>query len=117
LIAPGEVRRTLTPDDSAGRDAIYSPAVWVLVPGGGSTPSTPAATTFQGNLALFVRGVDDRIYVNWLLPNFQWAGWSAVPGGGSTPSAPAATAFGGEIALFVQGVDNRIYVNFTLTGP
>jgi len=46
-----------------------APAVnWGLVPGGGFTPSAPAATVFQGNLALFVRGGDDRLYVNWLLP-------------------------------------------------
>ena len=66
-LAAGEVRRTLTPDDSAGRDAIYSPALWALVPGGGSTPSAPAATVLQDNLALFVQGVDSRIYVNFPL--------------------------------------------------
>ena len=92
-------------------------ATWVPVPGNGFTPSAPAATVFQDNLALFVQGTDDRIYVNWLFPNDQWTGWSAVPGGGSTPSAPAATVFQGDLALFVQGEDNRIYMNFTLTGP
>ncbi len=113
--APGEVRRALTPDDSAGRDAIYAPAVWAIVPGGGFTPSAPAATVFQGNLGLFVRGIDDQLYVNWLLVNDQWAGWTLVPGGGTTPSAPAATAaLDGEIALLVRGVDNQLYVNWLL---
>jgi Matrixin len=66
-IAAGEVRRTLTPDDSDGRDAIYSPAVWAAVPGGGFTPSAPAATVLNGTLGLFVRGTDSRIYMNFTL--------------------------------------------------
>jgi hypothetical protein len=60
----GEVRRTLTPDDIAGRNAIYGAAdLWAPVPGGGFTPSAPAATVLEGDLGLFVRGTDDRIYV------------------------------------------------------
>jgi Matrixin len=40
-LAAGEVRRTLTPDDIAGRNAIYGAAVpWTPVPGEGFTPST-----------------------------------------------------------------------------
>ena len=89
-------------------------ATWVPVPGNGFTPSAPAATVFQDNLALFVQGTDDRIYVNWLLPHNQWTGRSAVPGNGFTPSAPAATVFQGNLALFVQGTDDRIYVNWLL---
>jgi hypothetical protein len=117
----GEVRRTLTPDDSAGRDAIYGPdhvppGSWALVPGGGLTPSAPAATVLNGNLGLFVRGADDRLYVNWLLTNNQWTGWAFVPGGGLTPSTPAATAREEDLGLFVRGTDDRLYVNF-LTGP
>jgi hypothetical protein len=118
LIAAGEVRRVLTPDDIAGRDTIYGAiAGWALVPGGGLTPSAPAATALDGDLGLFVRGTDDRIYVNWLLPNNLWTGWAFVPGGGFTPSTPAATALDGDLGLFVRGTDSRIYVNFTVTGP
>jgi len=40
---------------------------WALVPGGGSTPSTPAATVLDSDVALFVRGTDDRLYANFLL--------------------------------------------------
>jgi hypothetical protein len=114
-VAAGEVRRTLTSDDSAGRDAIYGAATgWALIPGGGSTPSPPAVTIFQGNLALFVRGADNQLYVNWLLPTYQWTGWGSVPGGGSTPTAPAATVFQGNLALFIRGADNQLYVNWVL---
>jgi hypothetical protein len=102
-------------------DGIYTlnippapPVNWAAVPGGGATLSSPAATVFQGLLPLFVRGGDDRLYVNWLLPNNQWTGWGLVPGGGATPSAPAATVFQGNLALFVRGGDNRLYVNWLL---
>lgn len=88
-----------------------------LVPGGGLTPSAPAATILNGNLGLFVRGTDNRIYVNWLLTSNQWTGWALVPGGGLTPSTPAATVLEDDLALSVRGTDDRLYVNFTLTGP
>ena len=90
---------------------------WSGVPGGGFTPSTPAATDSQGDLALVVRGSDNRLYLNWLLPNHPWTGWGAVPGRGSTPSTPAATDFQGDLALVVRGEDNQLYVNFLPTGP
>jgi hypothetical protein len=93
------------------------PSGWALVPGGGFTPSSPAATVLNGNLGLFVRGTDDRLYVNWLLTNNQWTGWSAVPGGGFTPSTPATTVLDDDLGLFVRGSDGRLYVNFIVTGP
>src|SRR4029453_3545552 len=81
--AAGQIRRTLTSDDSAGRDAIYgAPSSWALVPGGGLTPSAPAATVLNGLLAFLVRGTDSRLYANWLLTNGHWTGWALVPGGG-----------------------------------
>ncbi len=89
-------------------------APWVLIPGGGFTPSAPAATSYQDNLALFVRGTDDQLYVNWLLPTDQWTGWSLVPGSGFTPSAPAATSYQDNLALFVRGTDDQLYVNWLL---
>jgi hypothetical protein len=87
---------------------------WAAVPGGGFTPSAPAATVLNGNLALFVRGSDDQLYVNWLLTTNQWTGWARVPGGGFTPSTPAATVLNGNLALFVRGSDDGLYVNWLL---
>jgi outer membrane protein assembly factor BamB len=40
---------------------------WALVPGGGFTPSAPAVTVLNGNLGLFVRGTDGRVYTNFNL--------------------------------------------------
>jgi hypothetical protein len=91
------------------------PVNWALIPGGALTPSAPAATVFQDNLALFVRGTDDRLYVNWLLPSYQWTGWGLI--GGLTPSTPAVTSLDDDLALFVRGEDNQVYVNFGVTGP
>jgi hypothetical protein len=90
-------------------------STWAEVPGGGLSPSAPAATVLNGNLGLFVRGTNSRLYVNWLLTTNQWTGWTEVPGGGTTPSAPAATVLEDDLALFVQGTDRRLYVNWLLT--
>src|SRR6478735_740974 len=66
---------------------------WSQVPGGGATPDAPGATTYQGRLYVFVRGTDNKIYLNRLTGSSAWTGWSEVPGGGFTPSGPAATSY------------------------
>jgi hypothetical protein len=83
---------------------------WSQVPGNGATPSGPATTQYKGKDYLFVRGTDDRIYVN-IFNGSSWTGWNQVPGNGATPDAPAATQYGNNLYLFVRGTDNRIYVN------
>ena len=45
---------------------------WAELPGGGSTPSAPAAASYNGQLHVFVRGGDSRIYDN----RFNGASWS-----------------------------------------
>jgi hypothetical protein len=82
---------------------------WAEIPGGGATPDAPAATVFNNTLYLFVRGTDNKIYLNRL--GSSWSGWSEVPGAGATPAAPAATVFSGKLYLFVPGTDDRIYQN------
>ena len=85
------------------------------IPAGVLTPSAPAATiVLQDYLALFIRGQDDRVYVNWRFPDNQWTGWGLIPGGVLTPSAPAAVALEGYVALFIRGGDDRVYVNWRL---
>ena len=37
---------------------------WGEVPGNGATPDAPAATQYGDTLYLFVRGTDNKIYVN-----------------------------------------------------
>jgi hypothetical protein len=94
---------------------------WSEVPGHGLTLSGPAATildvlTLKGIVELFVRGTDNKIYVN-AFDNGTWSGWGQVPGNGFTPDAPGATAFlisdlgPSQLNLFVRGTNNRIYVN------
>jgi hypothetical protein len=95
---------------------------WSEVPGHGLTPSAPAATTLflsAGNtLYLFVRGTDNKLYVNTFANGTTWSGWSQVPGNMLTPDAPGAVAFAtnatgtqGQVALSVRGINNRIYLN------
>jgi hypothetical protein len=83
---------------------------WAEIPGGGATPDAPAAATYNGFEYAFVRGTDNKIYVN-LHNGVSWRGWQEVPGAGATPSAPAATVFNNTLYLFVRGTDNKIYVN------
>jgi hypothetical protein len=101
-----------------GNDMWYG---WGEVPGSGLTLSAPAATTLafnQGNtLYLFVRGTDNKIYVNTFDNATKWSGWSEVPGRGFTPDTPGAIAFAtsefgiGQVNLFVRGTNDRIYEN------
>ena len=89
---------------------------WHLLPGGGLTPSEPAAVIHNGVLKLFVRGLGDGIWENDFMgspstPDIGWLGWFPVPGGGLTPSGPAAVVHNGTLKLFVRGLDNRIWEN------
>jgi hypothetical protein len=99
---------------------------WSEVPGGGFTPSGPAATVdYSGQYHVYVRGTDDRIFENFQnrLDGFRWSGWSefnayvaTVDGPpqyhpGFTLSEPAAGAFSGGV--LVRGLDSRIYADFT----
>ena len=48
----------------AGSTAAGVQSGWSEVPGNGATPDAPAATQYRDTLYLFVRGTDNRIYVN-----------------------------------------------------
>jgi hypothetical protein len=99
---------------------------WSEVPGNGLTPSGPAATLLAFNLGntlyLFIRGPDNKIYVNTFANGTTWSGWSEVPGNGFTPDAPGTSSFAtsefgaGQVNLFVRGTNNRIYVNILHVG-
>jgi hypothetical protein len=83
---------------------------WSPVPGGGLTPSSPEGVAFNGEPWLFVRGTNNRLYLN-RLTGGSWTGWSEVPGGGLTPSSPGAVVFNNELYLFVRGTDDALYLN------
>lgn len=85
--------------------------VWTEVPGGGLTPSSPAAVLEGSTLHLVVRGLDNHLYLN-SRSGGTFGGWSEVPGGGLTLSQPAAILdSSGALRLYVQGINNRLYVN------
>jgi hypothetical protein len=99
---------------------------WSEVPGDGNTDAGLAAasiagTTTAGNIYLFRKGLDDRVYLNILahgpsitsgVTTDTWSGWSEVPGGGATDVALAAAALLQDVYLFRKGLDdNRIYFN------
>lgn len=80
---------------------------WSELPGGGSTPTAPAVVPGSGEV--FVRGTDDRIYVNYR-EGGGWNGWVEVPGGGRTKAAPAAVRTAGVLWIAVRGTDDYIYL-------
>jgi hypothetical protein len=85
------------------------------LPGGGKSPSAPAAVSGvlsdeSAILEVFIRGNNNRVFVNALIPGPQ--GWFEVPpGGGLTISEPAAVIHNGVLKLFVRAVDNGIWEN------
>jgi hypothetical protein len=94
---------------------------WREVPGGGRTPSAPAAAspeTGSGLGALLVvRGTDDGIHFNGLSGG-GWVGWDSVPGGGRTPSTPALVCIEHDLPfqsderhLCVRGTDDGLHHN------
>jgi peptidoglycan/xylan/chitin deacetylase (PgdA/CDA1 family) len=87
---------------------------WSQVPGNGFTLSGPATTRYNGNDYVFVRGTNDRIYLN-IFNGTTWSGWREVPGHGSTLSGPSAALYSVRgatfLGLFVRGTDNKIYTN------
>jgi peptidoglycan/xylan/chitin deacetylase (PgdA/CDA1 family) len=87
---------------------------WSEVPGNGFTVSGPATTRYNGNDYVFVRGTNNRIYMN-SFNGTTWSGWREVPGQGLTPSTPTTAPSKNTLNLFVRGTDNKIYMN-TLNG-
>jgi hypothetical protein len=83
---------------------------WSEVPGNGFTLSAPATASYNGKDYVFVRGTNNRIYLN-SFNGTTWSGWSPVPGNGSTPSALRAATYKNTLYLFVRGTNNRIYLN------
>jgi hypothetical protein len=89
-----------------------SPSLLITI----NTTTGVGTAVFNNALHLFVRGTDNRIYVN-LLSGTSWTGWREVPGGGRTPAGPTAAVFQSSLYLVVRGTDNRIYDNLlTLAG-
>lgn len=86
---------------------------WTELPGGGRTLSAPTAVVGSA-LFLFVRGLNDGIWQNFLnTSGSTWSGWNELPGGGRTPSSPAAfvTGFNGLLYVFVRGANDGVWVN------
>jgi hypothetical protein len=74
----------------------------------GATPSSPAATSFNSQLYLVVRGMDNRIYVNKMdLATRVWSGYTIISG--STPDAPSVAATANSLYLIARGNDDGIY--------
>jgi endonuclease/exonuclease/phosphatase family metal-dependent hydrolase len=78
--------------------------------------SVPTAAAWRGNLHLFLRGSDNRVWGN-AGNGTTWNGWAAVPGS-YTQSAPAMeTSDPSRLQLMVRGIDDRLYAESYRPGP
>jgi hypothetical protein len=68
--------------------------------------SEPAVVLFNGNQWVFIRGPDNRIYLN----KFDNTGWSEVPGA-VTVAGPSAVVENGVVKLFITSTNDGIWEN------
>lgn len=90
-------------------DGLTSPD-WSSVPGGGATNAYPAAAGPGNAISLFVRGMDNQLYVTKTTDGASYAAypWKIIsPGGTQLTGAPAALYFVG---------DNRIHAFYVSLG-
>ncbi len=107
--AQASMSRTASSPPTSSQPLQFGWSGWSEVSGNGFTVSGPA-TSFYLNEYAFVRGTNNRIYMN-TLNGTTWIGWREVPGHGLTLSTPAAVSSVANLKLFVRGTDNKIYVN------
>lgn len=94
---------------------------WRAVNGHGGTDTAPAVTAIRSSLFIFVKGLDQRIYLNQapVTPATSvprefaraFSGWFEVQGQGQTDVAPAAATVQDTVFVFIRHLDGRILVN------
>lgn len=88
---------------------------WSELPGGGLTNAPVTAIATEGQLFVFVTGLDQRPYANIASETGTWTGWLMLPHGGLTDTAVAPATLGNRVYLFVKGINDRqLYVRTTL---
>lgn len=84
---------------------------WFEVQGNGVTDAAPTAATIGNHVFVFVKGLNNRIYVNQADLGHAFGNWLEVQGDGLTDAAPSAAVIQETIFVFVKGLDGRIYLN------
>jgi hypothetical protein len=88
---------------------------WGEVPGAGRTDASITATATDGQLFVFVKGLDGTPYVNVASETATWSGWLQLPNSGVTDTSIAATTVGNRVQLFAKGISNpQVFVRSTL---
>ena len=109
-----------SPDGSAWQDtttidstmnicikAFTSSSGWKFL--GGSTASTPAIASYNGEFYMVIRGTDNGIYYQKTTGGVWPSTWQAIPG--ATIDAPALAVLDNNLHLVIRGTDNGIYHN------
>jgi hypothetical protein len=85
---------------------------WTTLSNGIMTVDSPTAAFIGETLSVFIRGQDNKIYLNRTnLTTGLSSGWAQSPSGMTTPDAPAVVRSGNELILVVRGLGNGIFAN------
>ena len=84
---------------------------WFEVQGGGQTDTAPAAVRLGQSVFVFIKGLDQRIYLNQAEYRHAFSGWFELQGNGLTDAAPTCATVENVVFCFIKGMDGRIYVN------
>lgn len=81
---------------------------------GGRLVTAPAATNFQGRVAVFAVGADAALYVAQGAPGQPLGGWTSL--GGVLTSTPAVTVFQDRLVVVARGQNNELYLTSSADG-
>ena len=90
--------------------SVYRPhwTGWYEIPKDGFSDAKPATCLFKGEIYLFIKGTDSRVYVNRSKDSVAWVGWTEVPGGMKTDTGLGVTASDSRLWLVAKGFDHTI---------
>jgi hypothetical protein len=82
------------------------------------TDAAPGAAAMNNHFFVFIKGLDQKVYVNQGDLGKAGSGWSELQGNGRTDAAPTAATVGNTVFVFVKGLNGRLYLNQAdLGGP
>jgi hypothetical protein len=87
---------------------------WAEVPGPGLSDTPINAVVNDGQLFLFIKGIDQNPWFNIASETGTWSGWMMLPNPGATDTALAPASVGNRIYLIAKGIDQQLYVRATI---
>lgn len=86
-------------------------------PPGGAKGDPSLVSPFAGQLSLFVRGADSKLWTRSRAGTGEWGAWLKVTDDGALKGSPKASVRSpGNVDVFVLGTDDRVYQRFGTLG-